>query len=234
MENDFEAYYKYFNSLRENPLLHTVDDNELNKLLHLGAIEKWPKKTCILDPERTLYKFHIIISGRLKTYKTNSINSRHITLFLLFPGAMFDILSLYDSGKHDIYYETLDDLEVLCIPVARMKAWLGNNPSLHDKLIKHLTKQVKNLENYLLAVNLESTFTRLAKLLLRHSNRKSQLIEEINDLSHNELAAMIGTTRAVINRHLQRLKEEGIIKINRKHITINNIDALIGIAQNHT
>ncbi|WP_083425940.1 Crp/Fnr family transcriptional regulator [Zhouia amylolytica] len=233
MESGFKTYQKYLDSLRENPLLNTVSDSELNNLLQLGSAEEWPKKTCIIDCKRALYKFHIIISGRLKIYKTNGSNNRHLTLFMLRKGDMFDVLSLLDNQEHHVYYETLDELKVLCIPIVNMKTWIDKNPGFTQNLLTYLTKQIRTLENYVIDVSLEDTSTRLAKLLLNHSNKKSNTIDGISDLSHDELAGMIGTTRAVVNRQLQHLREEGIIDITRKHITINNIEALIKITESN-
>ena len=53
-------------------------------------------------------------------------------------------------------------------------------------------------------------------------NRESFEIELINELTHLELAAMIGTTRAVLNRHLQEFKEQGVIETGKRQIRVLN------------
>ena len=83
------------------------------------------------------------------------------------------------------------------------------------------------MEEFATDISLEDTSTRLAKLLIKHLNSKTCKIQLINDLSHNELAQLIGTTRAVINRHLQEFKKEGILKIERKSLEVTNLPLLL-------
>jgi CRP/FNR family transcriptional regulator len=56
-------------------------------------------------------------------------------------------------------------------------------------------------------------------------------LELINDLPNDEIASMIGTTRAVVNRHIQELKKAGAITTKRSHIDIKDLQALIAIAE---
>lgn len=49
----------------------------------------------------------------------------------------------------------------------------------------------------------------------------------IQDLSHEEIASMIGTVRKVLNRNIQKLKHDGIIDIKRKNIEIQDMQQLL-------
>ncbi len=69
--------------------------------------------------------------------------------------------------------------------------------------------------------------TRLLRLLLTNVNQKSNKLEHINDLPNKEIANLIGSTRAVVNRHLQRLKKKGSIKLSRNQLEIKDISLLL-------
>jgi CRP-like cAMP-binding protein len=76
---------------------------------------------------------------------------------------------------------------------------------------------------------LHSTQERLIKLILKNlmpdSNHKFSLI---HNLSHTEIAKLIGTVRHVVERHLNNLKNEDTISIDyKKHINIQNIQKLL-------
>ena len=71
----------------------------------------------------------------------------------------------------------------------------------------------------------------MSNLLLRYSNNQSHQLEVINNLPNNEIANLIGTTRAVVNRNIQELKKAGAISVKRKQIDIENIDILMAMAK---
>jgi DNA-binding transcriptional regulator LsrR (DeoR family) len=49
------------------------------------------------------------------------------------------------------------------------------------------------------------------------------------DLTLDEMAARIGSTREMVCRHLYHFADQGIIQINRTEIKINDLDYLKGI-----
>ena len=221
----------YYEVLRSNMLFKDVSRESINRLLKISTAEFLPKHSNHIDGDRVLFKFHIIISGKLKIYNVNSEKNRQFILFILKENEVFDTISLLDGIKHHMYYETLEDTEVLSIPVFKMRKWIGDNPNFNSALQKYVFKQMRLLETYTIDIALENVATRLAKLLMRHLNTSTNEIEFINDLSHDELARLIGTTRAVLNRHIQDFKELGVLKVRRKNIKITDLECLMGLAK---
>ena len=78
---------------------------------------------------------------------------------------------------------------------------------------------------------LHETLGRLSSLLLKYYNVQSQKLETINNLPNNEIANLIGTTRAVVNRNIQELKKAGAISAKRKQIEVKNVEILMAFAQ---
>ncbi|MBP9612858.1 MAG: winged helix-turn-helix domain-containing protein, partial [Sulfurospirillum sp.] len=78
-------------------------------------------------------------------------------------------------------------------------------------------------------LSLYDTTTRLVKLIARNIEQEDgkQTLKLINNLSHEELANLIGTVRKVLNRNLQALKKEGLIDIKRKEIYIKDSQNLL-------
>lgn len=217
--------------LHNHPLFRNLDRQSLIDILPYLQEECWPKSTCNLSNHRTLKKFHIIISGRLKIFKINPSNGREFTLFLLTQNDIFDIFCLLDGIEHLVFYETLDDVCVLTTPIDKMREWVNTNPEIIKVLLPYLGKQMRILEEYAANITLIDISTRLARLILSNINRKSKQLELINDLSHGELANLIGSTRAVVNRHLQDFKQSGIIRTGRKKMEIQNLELLLRKAE---
>lgn len=227
MNISFEKSPFYIDILSNSKLFRNVPKEKLENLLEISDAQNWANKTCILNPDKTLYTFYIIISGRIKVYKVDKQNNRHITLFILTDHDAFDVCTLIDGCSHKVYYESLCETEVLVIPVFQMKLWVEENLYILQSFLQYLINKIHVLEEFATDLSLEDTSTRLAKLLIRHMNINTNKIQLIGDLSHNELAEMIGTTRAVFNRELQDFKKNGIIKIERKYIEITNLNLLL-------
>lgn len=217
----------YYNILRKSILFKDVPRASLKDLLKLSSPKQWSIKKSILDTHKTLYSFYIIISGRIKVYNFDSNNNRQLTLFILSSKDVFDVCTLINGCSHNVYYETLEKSEVLEIPIYNMKKWMDKNPLITKTFFKYLINKMQYLEESVIDACLESTPTRLAKLLIKNINVDNNKIEHISDLPHKELAQLIGTTRAVVNRHLQEFKKEGILIIDRRYIEVINIPKLL-------
>lgn len=224
--NDLQYGYCLI-KLRKNPLFKNLDDATLASLMECLALKKWKKNTEFFYGDQTYYKFFIILSGRLKMYQVDIENGRQFTVFLLNENEVFDVISLLDGLKHPMNFETLDDVEVLYCPIEIMREWIENHPKINKTLLPYLGKCMRMLEVSLTDNVLSDIPTRLAKLILSNVNQSTHQLQLINDLSHDEIANMIGSTRAVVNRQIQVFKKAGMLDIHRKSISVVDFKLLL-------
>lgn len=215
------------NHIQTFPLFRNLEPDEL-KRINSQLSKETLKKGILQNSENiTLNRFHIILSGRLKMFQYNSATDRKFTTYILSAGDVFDVLSLLDGKKHEITIEILDNLEVYTTDIANTRTWLRDYTNFNQNMFSYLAKRIMKLEEQAADIVTTETSYRLAKLLIMNlTNDNTQEGTLINNLSHSELADLIGTTRAVLNRHLQVFKQEGIINIERKSITINDLQKL--------
>jgi CRP/FNR family transcriptional regulator, cyclic AMP receptor protein len=212
-------------------LLNNLDDKDAQSLLELFHEEVWAKSTCILNSEKLVYHFFIILSGRVKMYQVDKNGEKEVTLFLLSRNDVFDLFCLLDGCKHDVYYECLDEVKVLAAPMEDLRSWLNTHPQHYKNLLPYAGRQMRMLESYVSDMTFTDISTRLLKLLLKNVNDESRNLEMIHDLSHKELAYLIGSTRAVVNRHLQKFKKNGSIKVTRNKVEIKDLSILIKLLE---
>ncbi|MBD0822478.1 Crp/Fnr family transcriptional regulator [Aestuariibaculum marinum] len=213
--------------LKENSLFNEISDEQLHAYTKISTVKQWPKNTCLLDGDGTQYNFYIIISGKLKLYYYNKSKDRKITLFLLVKHDAFDVSRLLNFSQHKVYYETLTNAKILVTNSLLLKRWMADNPEFYKSLLHYTLYKLNDLEAYVSSTSIDDTSTKLAKLLINNINHSSNQIENINNLPHKELAQLIGTTRAVLNRQIQIFKKEGIIDIKNKTIEIKNMNLLL-------
>ncbi|MGB5316848.1 MAG: Crp/Fnr family transcriptional regulator [Robiginitalea sp.] len=223
-------FIRYQQVLRSSPFFEDSSTPAINKLLGLMTSENWKAKSfkSSLEVSST---FHLIVSGRLKVFKSNPDSGREHTVFVLSEGDVFDVLSLLDTKPHDVYWEALDSLEVLKVSMEQMRFWVNQNPAMHKAIIYYLGDRMRQLMDIATDVTLHSTLVRLSSLLLKNINGETRKLELINNLPNEEIAGLIGTTRAVVSRHIQELKRCGAISVSRKQINVKNLEMLLSIAE---
>ena len=121
----------------------------------------------------------------------------------------------------------MDDLEVLVAPIEVAREWLYTHPGFNKALLPYLGKQLRYFEESASDLVLYDTWTRLVKLILRNTDSQTGKLYLINDLSHEQIAKMIGSVRNVVNRHIQDLKNSQLLSVKRKSLEINNIQKLL-------
>jgi len=173
--------------------------------------------------------FYIMLSGAIKTYQLNLHNAREQTIFVFSRGDMFDTIVLLDNEPHDVMYEALEDSEVMQLPIDKVREWIKNNPKFNQKFFPYLASQMRHIEELSTDLALHSTGERLIKLILQNLDpHQEHHFNLINNISHSEIAKIIGTVRHVVERHLYALKKEGAIEqTERKHIMIRDIQKLL-------
>jgi CRP/FNR family transcriptional regulator len=226
-END-ASYIKSLAALQRSPFFIDSTAESMHRLIGFFRSEKWKIKS-FKNSGEVSSTFYFIVSGRLKVYKANPETGREHTVFVLSDGDVFDVLALLESKSHDVYWEALDDLEILKISMEDMRRWIADYPKTHKAIFNYLGERMQRLMDVATDVTLHSTLVRLSSLLLSNINGETQKLELIHNLPNREIALLIGTTRAVVNRHIQELKRCGAISVSRKKINVKNLELLLSI-----
>jgi CRP-like cAMP-binding protein len=204
-------------------------------MLNTFSRENWDRRRTV--PATDVHEtFHVIICDRLQMVQINEETGRMVTLFMLGPGDCFDILQLLNGRPFDGMLEACDDLQLLSLPMDKARGWISTHPDFNRAFLAYLGKQMHTLANLAGDLALHDTETRLAKLLLRHlapHEPGHNNITLINDLSHEAIAEMIGSVRAVVNRQLQHWRKKGIVSLDHGHIHIEKLEDLLARAHQH-
>lgn len=207
-----------------------VIQQELHEdIARFGRITYVKKGEILMRPEECMEHFFIILEGRVKISQINFENGKEQILYLLAKGDMYDIISLLDGKLHENVAMALDDVKLLVFPIELFREWIETKPSFNKLFFPYVAKQLRDVETLATDLSLYDTTTRLVKLIARNIEQQGdkQTLKLINNLSHDELANLIGTVRKVLNRNLQALKKEGLIDIKRKEIRIKDSQNLL-------
>ena len=233
MQQDSLHYARSLKILGQSPLFAGVDEALLKDMLLIFHYKTRAKGETSISPEQALDRFYIIISGRARVSVYNPENGREHILFLIGPGDGFDLISLLDGEWHDAVATALDDMEVLSTTVQQARAWLNQHPDFNRAFLPYLGQQMHGLADQVADLSLYDTEARLARLILRNlvSDKLSQGVSLLNDLSQETIASMIGSVRVVVTRHLSKWKQKKVISGRRGCWTLLDLQALLEKAE---
>lgn len=227
MRKEISNYSYYFNSLKQFAFFSELEDNVLHEILEMFHSKTYLKDNYPFTSESTLYNIYVIISGRVEVSKINFDTDREYIINILVPGDIYDVICLLDKKEHDVIATALDDLELIVAPIEAAREWLYKYPDFNKTLFPYLGKQLRYFEESATDLVLYDTWTRLVKLILRNTDRHTGKLSLINNLSHEQVAKMIGSVRNVVNRHIQDLKSNKFVSVKRKSLEINNFQKLL-------
>ena len=202
-----------------------VIQQELHEdISRFGRMSFVKKGDTLMRPEECLEHFFVLLEGRVKISQINFETGKEQILYLLSKGDMYDVISLLDGKMHENVAMALDDVKLLVFPIELFREWIETKPSFNKLFFPYVAKQLRDMESLATDLSLYDTTTRLVKLIAKNIEQQGdkQTLKLINNLSHDELASLIGTVRKVLNRNLQALKKEGLIDIKRKEICIKD------------
>jgi CRP-like cAMP-binding protein len=173
--------------------------------------------------------FYFILEGKIKISQVNVETAKEQTLYLLSRGDMFDVVTLLDAQEHEYVAEVLEAANVLQIPIHQVRELLENDRDFKQLFFPYLAKQLRNMENLAIDLSLYDVYQRLIRLFVRFAdfNAHHPSLKLIGNLSHEELASMVGSVRKVVNRALQKLKDEGIVELSRKQLSLKDLQKLL-------
>lgn len=178
------------------------------------------------------HNIFLVVKGYVKRYFITSTGSIGLQLVYVPKDVFFftkiyrEILgqSIYD-GPETYYYEAMSDVSLLSLDLSILKEALNKDPELYrDLLIEagyHLRTSIYRLEN----VSLSSTYARVAHQLLfaaQEDSRKSKDGVIINvPLTHQDIADILGATRATVTLAINKLRQEGVLSPARQLMIVD-------------
>jgi len=218
-----------------------LSNDNSNQLLVLEQINKLPvqitsKKDLFFkvgeDPLNnvdTAKYFYFILDGKIKIYDIDFNTSKEQILYLLSRGDMFDVVSLLDGKPNQYISEVLEDAHLVQVPLGDVKRMIDEDEKFKQYFYAYIATRLKSMEDLAVSLSFYDVYQRVIQLFARFTKVENGVakLNIIDNLKHEDIAAMVGSVRKVVNRSLQKLKKDGIIDISRKKIHIKNFQSLL-------
>ena len=207
------------------------DLNKLDKVIkRRRPVEKGDYLFRIGDPFKSLFA---IRSGSLKTF-TSSQDGQDQVIGLHLPGELLG-LDAISQEQHACSALALETTSVCEIPFDRMEALSLEIPGLQHHLLKLMSNEIQHDQCHMTVLARMPVESRVASFLINLSERykaRGYSATEFNlSMSRSDIANMLGMAMETISRLFTHFQEQGLLKVDRKHICILDLSGLQKIAR---
>lgn len=221
---------KEWEYLKRIPVFAKLPETQLKEIHHYTRERQVDKGTVIFLEGEAGEGFHYLKSGKVKIVKMSDDGREHI-IKILNPGELFAEVLLFTSLPYPATAIALENSRVGVIANTDLEKLVLNNNLLALELIKALSEKLVYAQGKIKNLALHDVTARTAEVLLALSKEQGKklangTIEIDLDMSRQELANLVGTTRETVTRTLTALKKEQVIDYDGGRIRIADVGCL--------
>ncbi len=208
----------------------TLDEVEKIILREAGSTVHYPKNHVIFAAGDIADRVFLIESGWVKIYRL-SLDGRRATVgSIRSPGEIMGLAETLWGGERTCFAGAISNVSLVIIRKNKFEELLSRHPVLALKVAKFLGARMREAEAIIHEMMCWQAPGRLAMMLLKMGERCGEEYKrgvKINlQLTHEELANMVGTSRQTVTSLLNTFKMEKGIDYEGRGIMILNPDKL--------
>lgn len=201
-------------TLRRVPLFAELGDEDLHQVASLSRPRQMEAGALLWSREERPDLLVILEQGRLKVFLSND-EGREVTLAILTPPSFLGEVSALDRSATSASVMALDACRLLCIRGEDFRGLLEERPPLLWTLLAVQTRRVRALSDELASRSFLTTRSRVARKLLQLASSGGSV-----EISHQELAFLVGSTRESVSRALSELERQNLVRTGKQRIEI--------------
>lgn len=195
------------------------------------VVETFERSKTIFFPGDPAERVYFLLKGAVKLSRVYEAGEE-ITVALLRENSVFGVLSLLTGQRSDRFYHAVafTPVELLSAPIEQVEQSLRSHPELAILMLQGLSSRILQTEMMIETLAHRDMGSRLVSFLLilcrDFGVPTPEGIRIDLKLSHQAIAEAIGSTRVTVTRLLGELRQENMISIHKKKITVHNPVAL--------
>ena len=214
MPNNAKLWEMYF------PQFIHSNDPEVDRLMESAVKIEIPAGQQVFYPGSACENYLLMLVGCINT-KLISENGREVLLYHVRSGDSCVLTtSCLLSGEHyPAEGVTEENVTAFVIPAAVFHHGINHSPFFRQFVFKNFAQRLSSVISRMEEVVFGPIDQRLSKMLL-------DTHKTVIKMTHQELAAELGTAREVVSRHLKRYEAYGWVNLSRGTLEITDAPAL--------
>lgn len=216
-------------ALRRTQMFGELDEPQLLALADRALERKLSRGEVLFVAGEDARGLYVLVEGAVRAFR-ESIEGREQVIHVERAGATIAELPVFDHGAYPSTAAAEEDSTVLFIDKRDVRRLCLDHPQIALAALKLLAGRLRKCAELVEALSLREVDQRLARLLLTEALRQgvregSQLALDLV-LTNQQIAARIGTVREVVSRALNRLQQNGLIRVDGRRVYISDEEVL--------
>ena len=219
--------------LKKSLLFSGLNDADLQALATIAVKRVFCKGESLFSEGDEATGFYLLVSGHIKLCRVSS-DGREKVLHFVRPGETFAEAAFFGDGRYPAESRAVEAGEAIFLPKQGFMELMERKSQFALNLVVSLSLSLRRFARQIEQLTFADVTSRLASFLIKRAAEKSTSYGGITYLElgikKGELAAQLGTAGETISRTFRKLKEEGIIELDGRKVTILNMERLHQIA----
>ncbi len=200
------------------PFNYQFDSEIINGIAHAAFLKVYKKNDIIIDIGQDLKFIPLLINGNIKVLREDS-NGDELLLYVLEYGdtCAMSLTCCMARAVSKVRAIADDDVTLVMIPVDRMQHWFHTNESWRNFILQSYQVRFDEMLETIDTLAFMKMDERLFKYLTDQVKLSASTTLEI---THQEIAEDLHTSRVVISRLLKQLEKEQKIELGRNKIYV--------------
>lgn len=212
----------YNRIVRVLPILHRADPQLMREFQQAAFFARLPAGRDVFVEGDRPEAIAVLVSGVVRVYQIGE-TGREITLyrFGLGESCILTANAILSQQSFPAIATVEQEAEAVMIPADTFRDWVRRYDLWHGFVFDLLSQRLTSVMAIVDEVAFRRVDTRVASLLLNHSRIQNPI-----HITHQEIAAELGSSREVISRIIEGFASEGLIRPARGMVEILDFESL--------
>ena len=188
------------------------EDGLYDAILNEAELKEAKAGTTLLKMGQNIKSAMLVVEGTIKLYQEDETGGEYF-MYHLNPGeaCAVTLVCNYHHEQSQVLAKAVTDIQYLSIPIEFMEKWLNEFKSWHYFVIKTYRSRYEELLKTIHEIAFKNMDERLEFYILKYVKQFGTIV----NLTHQDIANDLNTSREVISRLLKKMEHNGWIVMNR-------------------
>ena len=188
------------------------EDGLYDAILNEAELKEAKVGTTLLKMGQNIKSAMLVVEGTIKLYQEDETGGEYF-MYHLNPGeaCAVTLVCNYHHEQSQVLAKAVTDIQYLAIPIEFMEKWLNEFKSWHYFVIKTYRSRYEELLKTINEIAFKNMDERLEFYILKYVKQFGKIV----NLTHQDIANDLNTSREVISRLLKKMEHNGWIVMNR-------------------
>lgn len=208
--------------LRSIYIFESIQMEQMDEILQNCELKKFKKNNIVFFEGEIAEHLNILLTGKVRLFKTDH-KANEVLIDKISAPSIIAEMPAFEQIAYPATCTAENDVEILKIKISDLTTKILQSSQISFQIIKSMSKKIKQLE-YIISRSISMNATqKIAKFLIENE-------KDLENISQKEMSKILCIQPETSSRILAKMKENQIVKINKRKIEIldnNKINELL-------